>query len=296
MTEEKKTVANEISVLLDRAIAAAPLNVVARSIEETLTANLDKFRKTLPAKLQDDAERFIRRAIIYYQTADPTTKLHKATAQSFVMCVLEAAEIGLPLDGRLCHAVVYNNKKTNTEGREIYVNEATCMPDYKGLVAVAKRTGTISDIYAEIVCENDAFSFERTESADKLSHSYQLMGDRGVVIGCYVKVQIPNQSWRFEILRRADIDSIRSKSKAAFGPWKDVESSDWKEMAKKTAIKRILKGFMDDPGISRAVEIDDKVLGYLPEVDQPSKLTARLSQELPEDIESDNQTVPAESE
>lgn len=235
---------------------------MSREIEKTVLTGIEKFRDTLPLQYRNDAERFVRRAIIYYQTAEPKHKLHLATMQSFIMCMFEAAEIGLALDGRLAYAIVYNNKKKDTGGREYWEHEAQFMPDYKGLIAVAKR-GLIEDIYAEIVCENDKFSFERTESVDKLSHSYDLFGDRGIVVGCYAKVKAPNVDWRFEILRRSDIDEIRGKSKAAeSGPWKTEESSDWREMTKKTAIKRILKGFMDDPTISRAIELDDKAVGY----------------------------------
>lgn len=264
-TQPKST---EIAILLNKALDQAPQGVVAQGIEKALASNIAKFRDTLPTQLRSEAERFVRRAIIYYQTAEPKTKLHLCTPQSFIMCVLEAAEIGLPLDGKLCHAIAYNNKKQDAKGKDYWEHEATCMPDYKGLIAVAKRagTGTVKDIYAEIVCENDDFTFERTESVDKLSHTYPLFGDRGKVVGCYAKVQLPNGSWRFEILRRSDIDQIRGKSKAATsGPWKDEESSDWNEMAKKTGIKRILKGFMDDPGVARAMELDDRAIGYITE-------------------------------
>jgi recombination protein RecT len=252
----------ELSVLLDQVLAASPLSVVAQSIENTLLNNVEKIRTALPSYFNGEAERLVRRAIIYYQNADPKTKLHLATPQSFMMCVIKAAEIGLPLDGRLCHAVVFNNKKIVNKV-ETWVSEATCMPDYKGLIAVAKRTGTIADIFAEIVCEKDEFSFRRTEGVDKLDHTYSMTESRGAVIGCYGKVMLPSGAWRFEIMRRDDIDSIRGKSKAAaFGPWKEVESNDWREMAKKSVLKRMLKGFADDPGLMRALELDDESTGY----------------------------------
>lgn len=252
----------ELSVLLDQVLAASPLSVVAQSIEHTLLKNVEKIRTALPSYFNGEAERLVRRAIIYYQNADPKTKLHLATPQSFMMCVIKAAEIGLPLDGRLCHAVVFNNKKIVNKV-ETWVSEATCMPDYKGLIAVAKRTGTIADIFAEIVCEKDEFSFRRTEGTDKLDHSFSMTEPRGAVIGCYGKVLLPSGTWRFEIMRRDDLDAIRAKSKAAaFGPWKELESADWREMAKKSVLKRMLKGFADDPGLMRAVELDDEASGY----------------------------------
>ncbi len=295
-TGSTKQTATELSILLEKEFSAAPVNVKAQSIEKALMSGIDKFQASLPDNLKPEAERFIRRAIIYYQTAEPKQKLHEATPVSFMMAVLEAAEIGLPLDGRLCYAIVYNNKKIDANGKEFYVNEAQCMPDYKGLVAVAKRTGAIKDIYAEIVCEKDRFDFERTESIDRMSHSYPLLGDRGNVMGCYAKVQLPSRDWRFEIMRRQDIDAIRGKSKAANnGPWKNEESSDWKEMAKKAVIKRILKGFMDDPGLSRAIELDDRATGYLPEhmeVQDTRSKTERLTERFAGSLDDRRQTTP----
>lgn len=264
-----KDPSRELGELLDKVLSQSPVSVRTKGIEDALLRGIEKIRRSLPDILKGQAERLVRRAIIYIQMKPA---LDDCTPQSLIMCVIKAAEMGLPLDGRMCHAVPFNNSYKDDKGGWYKIKEAVPMPDYRGLIAVAKRTGLIDDIYAECVFKGDDFSWERSHEIDVMKHTFDLEADREKVIGVYCKVKPVGAPWRYELMTRKDIEAIRNKSKAKEdGPWKDADSSDWRQMAKKTVLRRVLQGFCEDPGLAAAVDADESEYtldsaGLVPEV------------------------------
>ena len=213
---------------------------VNQQISEKLNERLATIEQILPDACKGQAERLVKRALFYFATAK-SDRLRKCTPASFVTCVVQAAEIGLPLDGRLGHAVPYGT-------------EASFQPDYKGLVVLARRTGQIKDAYGDVVCENDHFKHGREGPESVLEHTYQIGQPRGKVIGAYCVIKFPGGDWRYEIMDADELDKIRKRSKASgAGPW----VTDTDQMRIKTVLKRGLKLYCDDPSMVRALELDD---------------------------------------
>ena len=63
-------------------------------------------------------------------------------AQQFMKC----AELGIEPDGRRAYLIPYKN-------------EIQLILDYKGIAELAMRSGKISNIHADKVCENDEFEY-----------------------------------------------------------------------------------------------------------------------------------------
>lgn len=61
--------------------------------------------------------------------------------------IVEASSLGLELDLRGQAYLIPFGK------------EVTLIPGYKGLMDLAYRSGRVTNIYAEVVCENDQFTF-----------------------------------------------------------------------------------------------------------------------------------------
>ncbi len=244
-----------------------PQQSAGMAIKQRLeTPNMvQKIERLLPAKLQGSAQRLISRALLYFARRPD---LIDCTADSFVLCVISAAELGLAIDGRLAHAVPFKNNKTGKM-------EAAFIPDYKGVVAVAKRTGIVKDVRAEIVCENDQFDFCRGIDADRLEHHIDICKPRGATIGAYAIVDLPDGTHHVEGMTMEQLERVQRKAKSQHGPW----ASDPDEMRRKTVVKRALKYFCEDPDIVRALETDDELLPALP-AEPPSGKTIhrRLSQ------------------
>lgn len=219
-----------------------------------------QFKTALPRHLSPD--RFVRIALT---AINRTPKLMSCTKQSVVQCLLDLSQLGLEPDGRKAHLIPYGN-------------QCTLIIDYKGLVDLARRSGEIADIHADIVCENDIFEYSYG-SDGKLIHKPSLLQDRGKVIAAYSFVRLKDNSSSYEVMKIDEIDAIRKRSKAKDnGPWK----TDWNEMAKKTVFRRHSKWLpVESEKLQEAINKDydvpldiidvNRVPNGKPEVEMPKR-------------------------
>jgi recombination protein RecT len=210
-----------------------------RSIKGFLSG--DEFKKqvslALPKHLKP--ERFIRIAIT---ALTRTPKLQDCTPESFFQCLLDLSALGIEPDGKRAHLIPYGNK-------------CTLVVDYKGIVELARRSGEVSNIHADVVCERDTFDYQ-FGSGGFLKHKPALK-DRGPVICAYSFVKLKDGSEDFDVMNVDDIDKIRSRSRSGqSGPW----VTDWNEMAKKTVFRRQSKWLPFSPELREAIEKDDEPL------------------------------------
>lgn len=190
----------------------------------------EQFAAALPSHLSP--ERFTRIAIT---ALTKTPKLADCTQASVFKCLLDLSAMGLEPDGRRAHLIPYGK-------------ECTLILDYKGIVELMRRSGDVARIHADIVCEGDTFDHDRGEIK---SHTYDLTGDRGAMVAAYAEVTLKDGSRQAAIMTKEEIDGIRARSKAGkSGPW----VTDFNEMAKKTAIRRVSKLVTLSPEIRDHIE------------------------------------------
>lgn len=212
-------------------------------LEIALTGKIETIRAVLPAPMRSEAERFIKRAMLTVFTG--SQQLRECSIASIVLCAIKGAEYGLPIDGKLAHAVPYNNRKKDKDGSQYYEMEATFIPDYKGLVAVAKRLGIVQDVWARIVYENDLFELWEEDGESHYKHVPNL-DSRGKPKLVFAVATHKAGWFRLDHMLMPEVELIRGRSKAKdYGPWQ----TDPGEMAKKTVLRRLLKTFSDDAGM-----------------------------------------------
>jgi phage RecT family recombinase len=232
--------------------AERPIDRIKAALAETTSL----IESLLPAELKGRAEWFTNRAMLTF--ARGSQKLQQCSVGSFVQCVVNGAEIGIPIDAKLGHAVPYNNNK-KVGGRDNWVMEAQFQPSYIALKVIAKRSGQIVDAYAKVIRDNDNFTHGTAGDNCHLEHNWDIRKDRGPVIGAYAVVILPSRYWRYEIMDISELDAIKARSKSKdrdghiTGPWVTDES----EMQKKTVLKRTLKTDCSDPGFIMATQYDD---------------------------------------
>ncbi len=236
--------------------------------------SIGKIEGLLPDAMKGQASRLVKRAMLTFARKPD---LQTCSTASFIRCVLDAAELGLAIDGRLGHAVPFNNKvkEKGEDGkvRERWVKEAQFMPDYKGLIAIARRGNLIRDAKADLVYSGEHFVAERVGAEDRFEHRKVLGPDKGKVVGAYAILVLPDGKAHWELMDVEDLDRIRQKSKAKDnGPW----VTDTAEMRRKTVVKRALKYFSEDPAMVRALEIDDR------EYEEPEGLPTNGATTLPQ--------------
>lgn len=153
-------------------------------------------------------------------------KLLNCSRFSFLESVVRAAELGLRFAGAGGEAYLIP-----------YGNKCTLIIGYRGLCALARRTGKVIRLEARCVHEKDSFKIEYGDS-QKLIHKPHLGPDRGEITCCYALGELRGGSVQLEVMTRVQIDQIRARSRAGdTGPWK----TDYEEMARKTVLRRLCK-------------------------------------------------------
>lgn len=212
--------------------------------------NSDQFKSALAQSLPSHmtAERYAR---ICLTAMMRTPKLKDCTQASLFKAMLDCSSLGLEPDGRRAHLIPYD-KKRNVNGKWIVAyTEAQLIIDYKGLVELMKRSGEVSTIRAELVCEKDEFSWENGIVTHKID--WRNVGGRGKFQCVYSHIKNKSGVDEYEVMTLDEVNAIRKRSKAGNdGPW----VTDFNEMAKKTVIRRHSKKMTLSPEFQEALEKD----------------------------------------
>jgi recombination protein RecT len=187
--------------------------------------------QVLPKHLTPDR---MARVAIMAMTKNP--KLAQCDRTSFFGAMMTLSQYGLEPDGRRAHLIPYGT---------------TCqlVIDYKGLVELAMRSGLVSNIHADVVCEEDEFSYKNGE----VNHEPNLRKERGAVFAVYAIAKFKDGAEKSEVMSLSEVEAIRKRSKSGTsGPW----VTDWNEMAKKTVFRRLSKWLPLSPEFRDAVEAD----------------------------------------
>jgi len=199
----------------------------------------DAVARVLPKILTP--ERFVRVACT---AMTRTPKLRECDRASFFSAMLALAQTGLEPDGRRAHLIPFENRKRG-------IVECQLIIDYKGLVDLAYRSGLVQSLHADVVCENDVFRYSMGEVAE---HSIDFRKGRGKVYAVYARAVLKSGRTKCEVLSAEEVDGIKARSRSSKnGPW----ITDWNEMAKKTAFRRLSKWLPLSSEFREAVDRDE---------------------------------------
>ena len=234
-------------------------------IQETQTAQLEKpSKESVKDWLSSDEtkamiaaalpkictpDRFMR---VMMTAAQKNKELLKCTKQSLFEAMMSCAELGIEPDGRRAYLIPFKNSKKG-------VVECQLQLGYKALVELVLRSGTVSNIHADVVCDNDDFEYDTGEIK---RHKIDFRKERGAMYAAYAKATFKDGTTKAEVLSKFEIETIRNRSQAVraakrYGketPW----DTDFNEMAKKTAFKRLSKWLTLSPELRDAIAKDDE--------------------------------------
>lgn len=190
---------------------------------------LAQIQKALPSHMS--AERMARIALT---ATTRTPKLLQCTQSSFFKCLLDLSSWGLEPDGRHAHLIPFENKREN-------IVECTLILDFKGIVALAYRSGFVMNIHSDVVRTGDVFVYSLGKVQQHTPWAYRVDDkpkDTGEVIAAYCIVEMKDGATHHEVMTRQEIDAIKNRSRAGNnGPW----VTDYNEMARKTVFRRASK-------------------------------------------------------
>jgi len=202
--------------------------------------------QSLPKHLT--SERFVRVAITA-MTKNP--KLAECDQASFFNALMNLSQLGLEPDGRRAHLIPFENRQRG-------IIECQLIVDYKGLVELAMRSGTVANIHADKVCDTDEFEFDRGELK---KHKIDFRNPRGRAFAFYALCRFKDGSEKCEVMTHEEVESIRSRSRAGTrGPW----VTDFDEMAKKTVFRRLSKWLPLSPEFRDALDADADAVDVTP--------------------------------
>jgi recombination protein RecT len=238
------------------------------TLRQQLASDYFKQQVALALPKHMTPDRFIRVGLTALMK---TPKLLDCTPESVLQCMLACSTLGLEPDGRRAHLIPYGTT-------------CTLIVDYKGIVELAKRSGDVANVFAQIVCENDSFSWETGE----VKHQIDFRRERGEMYAAYAIITFKDNTKQCDVMTKGEIDAIRKRSRASgSGPW----VTDYNEMAKKTVFRRASKWITLSPEVADAFEKDDGAQFSTAPVDAP--LSAKRLFQAPEpqdqvtDIKSD---------
>lgn len=172
------------------------------------------------------------------------SKLFSCTWQSVFRALIVAGQLGLDPTGVGGQAWVV-----------AYKNQATLLVGYRGLLELARRTGIVVGVDAQVVHRGDIFEYTQG-TEPMIVHRPSLDGDPGPVIAAYAIVRIRGDVKPMQvIMSKTEIDRIRTRSRAGdSGPW----VTDYDAMARKSALRQVLKLAPSSTELVRAEEAENR--------------------------------------
>jgi recombination protein RecT len=249
----------------------------AKSLSTLLQSRpvINQLAKALPNHLSPD-----RMARIVLTELRKNPKLQHCEPMSFMGAVLQCAQLGLEPGSALGHAYILPfEKRAKVDGQWLTQSvEAQLILGYRGMIDLARRSGQILSIEAREVYACDEFSCTLGMHSDLHHKPAWHNADRTQseqVIFVYAVAKLKDGGHQFEVMSRAQIDAIRSRSKSAdSGPW----VTDYVAMALKTVIRRLFKFLPVSIEMQRAIVMDERA-------------EADISQELSTVIDADFQAA-----
>lgn len=191
------------------------------------------------ASLADNDPQTVRRICAYVANAAmKTPQLFDCTKNSIVNAMLKCCAFGIEPNGWDAHILPYGK-------------EATLVIDYKGFITLAQKSERISNVRAELVCQNDEFDYYN----GRVSHRINFFKPRGEIIGAYAVATYKDGTEQSAVLSKEEIDKVRNMSRARnAAAW----TTHYGEMAKKTAVRRLAKMLPLSHAAVAAIQYDDE--------------------------------------
>jgi recombination protein RecT len=223
-----------------------------KTLRDLIVSQRDQIAMALPSHMNVD--RLIRISISAMRM---NPDILDCSQVSVLGSIIQAAQLGLETDGAIGHAylVPYKNKKTNSAICQLQIG-------YRGMIELALRSGRVTNINARVVHANDKFEYAYGLE-DKLVHT-PCIGDRGPIIAVYAVAHLNGGGHQFEVLSRDEVIEVQQQSPSKKGPW----LTHWREMAKKTAVRRLFKYLPVSVEIQRAVGLEDKAEAGIPQYNE----------------------------
>lgn len=229
---------------------AAKGNVITKpkninEMSQFLAARMSQIKSVVASNLTP--EKMCRIALNELRTNKYLMQAALNNPMSLVNSVIQASHLGLEIGGTLGQAYLVPFK-----------GEVKMMPGYRGLISLARRSGDISSINAEIAYEHDVFDLELGIQA-KVKHKPKLDGDRGTPVLVYMVAHFKDGGYHFEWMTISDVMKVKARSASVKSGKESPWDTDESEMIKKTVIRRGWKYLPMSIEMQKAAIVDSAI-------------------------------------
>ena len=175
---------------------------------------------------------------------------------SLLLSVMQCAALGLEPNTPTQDAWILPRRNKGQQEAQLSIG-------YRGLLRLARRSGDLKTVVAEVVYAADEFRWARGLESDEFLHRPSDDADRGELTHAYAIARFLNGGYQFVVLNRADVekrraqsDSWRSESARKYSPWAQWPEAMWR----KSALRELTK-FLDlSPELAAAVHVDERLV------------------------------------
>lgn len=209
---------------------------------ELFDKNRDMFAQMIPQGLGLTVDRF-KQVMIYCMRITP--QLGDCDPGSMVAAVAQVAQLGLDLTPAAGQAYLVP-----------YKSRCQLQIGYKGYIALAVRSGDVKSVTAYPVYSGDAFEFEYG-TEERVRHVPALK-DRGELVAAWAVAVLADGRKVFRVIGADDIAKAEAfgQAKRPDSPWRVHRD----EMARKTAIRRLVRDLVLSSVVGRAMAADDMIV------------------------------------
>lgn len=172
-------------------------------------------------------------------------KLAESDPSSIIWSAIEAAHVGFPVNTNQQLAFLVP-----------YKGECTFQLGWRGLADLAMQSPGVKSVLSRAVYEGDQYEV-MYGTEDRIVHTPGTddRTDDRKVIAVYAVIKYTNGGHDFEPMTRAQVEKIRASSPGKDSPaWRE----HWGEMARKCAMKRLLKRVPTNPVLDDAIDRDHR--------------------------------------
>lgn len=215
------------------------------TIQDLIERQRPAIERALPTHL--DGDRFAR---IVLTELRRTPKLLECQPASLLAAMMLSAQLGLePGPLGLVYLVPFKQ-------------EVTFILGYKGMIALAQRSGQLKDIVARTVHEGDEFTYSFGVK-DHLHHVPARPSERGEPSCYYGIARLIGGGTVMHVMYPEEIEAARKRSPSGRkmeGPW----ATDAQAMARKTVIRRMAPFLPVAGAFGRALVVDESRIAAVP--------------------------------
>lgn len=223
-------------------VAGTMAGLKRQDIGTILEAMKPQIAQALPKHLT--ADRIIQMTVTLIHN---NQKIAQCSVASLVGAVMQSSILGFEPVSALgqCYFVPY--------GKDVQFQIG-----YRGFIKLAQNSKEVKNLYAEVVRAGDKFEYE-LGLEPKLRHVPNLDAE-GAITHAYAVAHLMSGGYVFAVLTKKQIEGLRMRSPSQKNGLSGAWSTDYDEMAKAKAIKKLAKYLPLSVDMAKAVASDESVI------------------------------------